>query len=104
LHRVDAGIVGSYFSQSIQSIPSTLSIKEKNEHAIRLLDTLEIQSGEDGELYAGQLKDILAAVEQVPSPERQPILENVVEKVLLYVNNGGYFVFTRALGLADAQV
>jgi AP-4 complex subunit epsilon-1 len=80
--------VGSYFAQSSQSIPSDLSVKDKNEYAIRLLEVLEIQCGEDGELYARQLRDLLGAIDQEPTPERQPVLENIVEIVLLYIKNG----------------
>ena len=80
--------MGSYFAQAIQGKPSSLSVKGKSEYAIRLLEVLEVQCGVDGELYARQLKDVFAVVEQDPTPERQPVLENVVEKVLLYIKNG----------------
>jgi AP-4 complex subunit epsilon-1 len=93
LHRVDAGIVGSYFAQAMQGKPSNLSVKDKNKYAVRLLEVVEILCGIDGELYARQLKDIFAVVEQDPTPERQPVLENVVEKVLLYITNGEYSVY-----------
>ncbi|KIM91944.1 hypothetical protein PILCRDRAFT_108 [Piloderma croceum F 1598] len=87
LHRVDAGIVGSYFAQAMQGKPSNPSVKDKNRYAIRLLEVVEILCGMNGELYARQLKDIFAVVEQDPTPERQPVLENAVEKVLLYITN-----------------
>ena len=65
-----------------------MSVKDKNEYAIRLLEVLEIQCGGDGELYARQLRDLLGAIDQEPTPERQPVLENIVEIVLLYIKNG----------------
>jgi AP-4 complex subunit epsilon-1 len=93
LHRVDVGIVGSYFAQVMQGKPSNLSVKDKTRYAIRLLEVVEILCGMNGELYARQLKDIFAVVEQGPTPERQPVMENVVEKVLLYIKNGEYPVY-----------
>ena len=80
----------SYFFQSLQGIPAALAVKDKNEYVIRLLEVVDIQCGEDGEFYARQLKDIFVAIDQVAAPERQPVLENVVEKVLLYIKNGEF--------------
>lgn len=88
LHRVDPSIVSAYFAQAIQAIPSTLTVKERNERITRLLEVIEIQSVEDGESYARQLKELFLAVDDDAIPERQPVLEVVVEKVLLYINKG----------------
>lgn len=88
--------MGSYFAQSLQSIPSTLSVNDKNEYTVRLLEIVEIQCGEDGEFYAQQLKDLCAAVERDSAPEHQPMLESVIENVLPYIKNGGCFVCTNS--------
>ena len=95
LHRIDASIVDSYFAQSLQSIPSALSVRDKNKYAIRLLEVVEIQCGEDGELYARHLRDLFVAINQDASPEPQPVLESVVEKVLLYIQKGECIVCTK---------
>ncbi|KAF7979870.1 hypothetical protein HWV62_40641 [Athelia sp. TMB] len=81
LYRVDPGIVSAYFAQAIQGIPSILTLKEKNEYIIRLLEVIERQSENDGESYAQQLKELFAAVYQEAVPERQPVLEVAVEKM-----------------------
>lgn len=93
LHQVDPGIVSAYLTQSCAK-SFALPIKEKNEHAIRLLEAAEVQCGEDGEFYARQLKELFIVIDQEASPERQPILDNVVEKVLLYVKEGEDFLYT----------
>jgi AP-4 complex subunit epsilon-1 len=78
-------------------MPSSLSFQDKNEYAIRSLEVAEIQCGEDGEFYARQLKYLFAAVEHDVAPERQPVLESVVEKVLLYIKDGECFVCMKSL-------
>lgn len=88
LYRVDPGIVSAYFAQAIQGIPSILTLKEKNEYIIRLLEVIERQSENDGESYAQQLKELFAAVYQEAVPERQPVLEVAVEKVLIHIKEG----------------
>ncbi|KAF9467306.1 armadillo-type protein [Collybia nuda] len=88
LNRVDLNIVGSFYSQTIQSLPTELSTKDKNEYAIRLLEVLEVQSGEDGETYARQAKALLECLEVVP-PMDYPILEVAVERILLYIREAG---------------
>jgi AP-4 complex subunit epsilon-1 len=84
LNRVDQNIVTSFYVQTIQSFPAELSVQNKNEYTIRLLEVLETQSGEDGEAYARESKDLLERLEAVP-PTDQPVLEAAVERILLYV-------------------
>lgn len=91
LYRVDPGIVSAYFAQAVQGIPSVLTVKEKNEYMIRLLEVIERQSEGDGESYAQQLKELFAAVDQEAVPERQPVLETAVEKVLIHIKEGQKF-------------
>jgi AP-4 complex subunit epsilon-1 len=103
LFQVDTGIVGSYFVQSVQDIPSALPVKEKTEYAVRLLEIVEIQCGQDGEAYARQLKNLLAAVEHDAAPEHQLVLEGIIEKVLLYIKNGGFFCRHPVLPMTDGK-
>jgi AP-4 complex subunit epsilon-1 len=84
LNRVDQNIVTSFYVQTIQSFPSELSVQNKNEYTIRLLEVLETQSGDNGEAYARESKDLLERLEAVP-PTDQPVLEAAVERILLYV-------------------
>jgi len=85
LNRVDLGIVASYYSRAIQNIPPGLSIDDVNGYAVRLIEIMEMQSGADGELYARELKDLLAHLEQASS---NAVLEKVIEIVLSYFRNG----------------
>ncbi|GLB37288.1 putative ARM repeat-containing protein [Lyophyllum shimeji] len=84
LNRVDLGLVASYYSRTVESIPCGLSIEDVNGYAIRLLEILEARSGSDGELYARELKDLLVRLEQA-SPD--VVLEKVVESVLFCFQN-----------------
>lgn len=91
LSRIDSNIVASYYSQALQTIPSTLSVNGKNNHAVWMLELLETKSGEDGELYARELVSLLDQLENMP-PTGAPVVEPVVERVLLCLRDG---VFTR---------
>lgn len=64
-----------------------MSVKDKNEYAIRLLEVLETQSGEDGEVYARESKALLERLEAIP-PTDHPVLEAAVERILLYIREG----------------
>lgn len=87
LNRIDSNIVASYYSQALQTIPSTLSVIGKNAHAVWMLELLETKSGEDGELYAQELINLLVLLESVP-PAGAPVVEPAVERVLLCLHNG----------------
>ncbi|KAG6862341.1 hypothetical protein C0995_016039 [Termitomyces sp. Mi166 len=86
LHRVDPSIASIYYSQAVQNIPSGLSVTDLNERALRFLEVITVQSGEDGELYARELKDILLGLEQA-SFDGQPVLEAIVDEVLTYTRH-----------------
>jgi len=89
LHRIDANIVESFYSQSSQSFSSVLSLKDKNELIGRMLDVLEIQCSEDGELYARRVVDLLRAAD-TSTEKSGPVLEKAVEMILLYIQNCKY--------------
>lgn len=62
------------------------SVKAKNECAIRLLEVAEVLcGGKDGQMYAQKLGEIFGAVERDAVPERQLVLEQALEKVLLFI-------------------
>jgi hypothetical protein len=90
LDRIDSNIVASYYAHSLQTIPSGLNIRDKNEYVTRLLEVLEIQAGEDGELYARLVKDLFGKSDAALLGEDPFVLENAVEMVLLHIRNGEY--------------
>lgn len=91
LNKIDANIIESYYTQSLETIPLTLSIKAKDEYATRLLEVVQVQSGEDGESYARQAKTLIGLVENSSSSQtlrgKHPIsvLEGAVEMILMYL-------------------
>ncbi|EGN99989.1 hypothetical protein SERLA73DRAFT_167845 [Serpula lacrymans var. lacrymans S7.3] len=89
LHGIDPAIVGSFYSQLLQRMPSALSIRDRDEYVSRLLEIGEIQCGGDGELYAVQLRELLADVDTKAEslPEGQPIIESAVERILVHVRS-----------------
>jgi AP-4 complex subunit epsilon-1 len=91
LNRIDSNIVASYYSQALQTIPSTLSVNGKSNHTVWMLELLETKSGEDGELYARELLTLLEQLENMP-PTDAPVVEPAVERVLLCLRDG---VFAR---------
>ncbi|KAG6866640.1 hypothetical protein C0991_000750 [Blastosporella zonata] len=88
LSRVDLGIVTSYYSQVIQTIPSGLSVSNLNSYGLRIIEIIDAQAGQDGELFAQELKTLLLRLEEA-SLDGQPILEAVVDKVLTHVRHAG---------------
>ncbi|EGO25573.1 hypothetical protein SERLADRAFT_437300 [Serpula lacrymans var. lacrymans S7.9] len=73
----------------LQRMPSALSIRDRDEYVSRLLEIGEIQCGGDGELYAVQLRELLADVDTKAEslPEGQPIIESAVERILVHVRS-----------------
>lgn len=86
MNRIDGGIIAAYYAQALQSVPPKLSPPAANEYVVRLLETLEVQYREDGETYAGQLCDVLRAVEA--SGQEGLVIEKAVEKILVLVQQG----------------
>lgn len=78
---MDPSIVSTYYSQAIQNIPSGLSVAELNERGLRFLEIITVQSSEDGESYARELKDMLLQLENA-SLDGHSVLEAIVDKVL----------------------
>jgi len=101
LDRIDSNIVASYYAHSLQTIPSGLNIRDKNEYVTRLLEVLEIQAGEDGELYARLVKDLFGKSDAALLGEDPFVLENAVEMVLLHIRNAGT---SFRIGCATAMV
>ncbi|KAF7315262.1 Adaptin-N domain-containing protein [Mycena indigotica] len=82
LSDIEPGIVNSYYSQSLESIPVNLGLDGLCEYTIRLLEVVESQTQNDGELYARHVIDLFAQVEARSKRYADCIMENVVERVL----------------------
>ncbi|KII92127.1 hypothetical protein PLICRDRAFT_122418 [Plicaturopsis crispa FD-325 SS-3] len=88
LYCVDKNIVEAYFSQALQHLPPRLSMKDRSETAARLLEISQTLSGEDGELYARHVREVVSATEREgDSSSMQHVLEPVVEAVLLHIRD-----------------
>ncbi|KAJ6602168.1 armadillo-type protein [Mycena sp. CBHHK59/15] len=87
LNRIDFNIVDSYLSQSLQSLPTDLSLKGISEYTARLLEVIEIQADGDGETYARQLGNLFAQMEARSPRYAELVLENAVETVLHHLRN-----------------
>ncbi|KAJ8076998.1 hypothetical protein PM082_001421 [Marasmius tenuissimus] len=85
LNQVDDNVVESYYSRSLQQIPSDLSIDHKAEYVCRLLEILEIEAQGDGERYAREVQDILQHVYTVTSENKEAVLEPAVQSVLSFI-------------------
>jgi hypothetical protein len=88
LSRIDPAIISSYYTQALNAIPSITSVINKNDHAARILELVEIKSREDGELYAQEVINLLVQLENIPLAGDSPVVEPVVEGVLLCLRNG----------------
>ncbi|KAJ7497085.1 armadillo-type protein [Mycena latifolia] len=87
LNNIDLNIANSYYSQSLQTLPSDLNLTGISEYTSRLLEVVEIQTDGDGELYARQLVDLFAQTEARSPRYAQLVLENAVETVLLRIRH-----------------
>lgn len=87
MNRVDINIVASYKLRAIAAVPQGLSVADSNERAFRLLEAVEIQAGEDGELYAREAKEVLVQLETA-SGSTLPVLETAIEMLLFRVRYG----------------
>lgn len=84
LGQVDEGILSAYYSRAISvTTRIALPLKELNTRMKRLLEILEVTSGQHGELYAGQIKQLLSQVE--PHVAGNGILDSAIEGILLHV-------------------
>ncbi|KAJ7690631.1 armadillo-type protein [Mycena rosella] len=87
LNSIDLNIVNSYYSRSLQTLPSDLNLNGISEYTTRLLEVVEIQTDGDGELYARQLVDLFAQMEGRSPRYAKLVVENAVEMVLLHMRN-----------------
>jgi len=91
LTDVDSSIVELYFSQRLGGLDR--SVESYEDEVLALLDVVEILAGEDAELYARSIRDVLsphAVVEPAGCDAQRnlQVLERAVENVLSSLRDG----------------
>jgi len=91
LTDVDSSIVELYFSQRLEGLDR--SAESYEDEVLSLLQVIEILAGEDAELYARSIRDVLSphttAEPAVPDAQRNSqVLERAVENVLSSLRDG----------------
>lgn len=87
--------------QAVEALPSGLSSKELNNYANRLLEIVDAQATEDGELYARESKDLLIRLEKVSNPD-SVVLETAVDIILSHVR-GCELIIPLSFALTDSR-
>ncbi|KAI9569737.1 armadillo-type protein [Boletus coccyginus] len=84
LHSVDPIIVETYYSQALHNLLSPLSLSDKNEYVLRLLDIIDLQDANDIDQFTMRLKDLFSVVEGAERgpTEDLPVLDFSVERIL----------------------
>lgn len=88
---VDPSIVELYFSQRLEGLDrSAVSYEDE---VLALLEVIKILAGEDAELYARSVRDVLSPpVRAEPNAQRiSQVLERAVENVLSSLRDGEPF-------------
>ena len=90
LTDVDSSIVELYFSQRLEGLDS--SVESYEDEVLALLGVIEILAGEDAELYARSIRDVLSphptAEPAGPDQRNSQVLERAVENVLSSLRDG----------------
>jgi AP-4 complex subunit epsilon-1 len=90
LGQVDEDLLNAYYTRAISvTTRIALPLKELNERAKRLLEVLAVISRDSGELYAGQIKQLLSQLESHIAGNG--ILDSAIEGVLLHIRMGKVF-------------
>jgi len=88
LSSIDTAIVDAYFQQSLQQAVNAVS-HHTDDRTSRLLEVVEVISGDNGELYASSVKSFLISISGESSSQgTQMVLEYVVEQVLTRIREG----------------
>lgn len=81
---MDQSILSAYYNRAISATTHVaLPLRELNERTRRLLEIVEVLSRDDGELYAVQVKGLLAHVE--PHIAGKGVLDSAIEGVLTQI-------------------
>ncbi|EPS95437.1 hypothetical protein FOMPIDRAFT_1038502 [Fomitopsis schrenkii] len=110
LRRVDTSILGAYYTRLLSSVTSPPSM-DIEVAAHRLLELVDVLSDADGEVYAGHVISVCDALEgqpsgpAVPTPlDKRPIVQEVVEGVLVKVHNATSEFKSGCIGALFARV
>ncbi|KAJ7072535.1 armadillo-type protein [Mycena amicta] len=87
LSNVDPNVINSYYLQSLRTLPVDLHLNGFSEYATRLLEVVETQTQDDGELYARHVVDLFAQIEARSPRYAECVMESVVELVLVHLRN-----------------
>jgi len=90
LHKIEPEIVVTYFSRTLESVSSAVTIDLKAEYALRVLQVAEVLSGEDSESYAQYLIRVLKTIESEDTGGK--VIREVVDYALTYIRTGGFSV------------
>ena len=86
---VDPSIVELYFSQRLKSLDR--SAESYEDEVLALLEVIKILAGEDAELYARSVRDVLsppAGTAASNAQQSSQVLERTVENVLSSLRDG----------------
>jgi len=86
LHKVEPEIVITYFSRTLESISSAVTVDVRAEYSLRMLQVAEVLSGEDSESYAQYLMRVLKTIEGEDTGGK--VIQEVVEHALTYIRTG----------------
>ena len=89
LTNVDPSIVHLYFSQRLQGLDA--SVETYEDEVLSLLEVVKILAGDDAELYARSIKDVLSpagAAGVNGAQQSSRVLERAVEIVLSSLSDG----------------
>ena len=92
LASVDPSIVELYFSQRLQGLDR--SAESYEDEVLALLEVIKILAGEDAELYARSIRDVLSPAEAASGGQQSAqVLERAVENVLSSLRDGEFAFF-----------
>ncbi|KAI0780693.1 ARM repeat-containing protein [Trametes elegans] len=89
LWNVDQTIVEGYYTRALQGELPIVAAHGFDELVLRLLELLDIMCGDDGEVYAHQLKVVLRSCEGDGPVNKRPVLQEAVEEVLIRMHSRG---------------
>jgi hypothetical protein len=79
----------AYRTRLLQNSPSKSSSDIWNAYAGRLLEVTSVSAGNDASSYASGVLETMSALEDANNEEGPPVLESVVELVLMRMRRGG---------------
>ena len=88
LTDVDSSIVELYFSQRLKGLDR--SVESYEDEVLSLLEVIKILAGEDAEVYASSIRDVLSppAMDEPDAQRSSQVLERAVENVLSSLRDG----------------